>query len=299
MNNKKVIVIAGPTASGKTAVAIDVAKELGTEILSADSRQCYRELDIGVARPSKEELEAVPHHFIASHSIHDDLNAAAYEQYALGIAGKIFETQDNLVMIGGTGLYIQAFCEGMDAIPEVPTEIREELFAEYAQRGLHWLQQEIEEHDPQFYKSGEIKNPQRLLRALEVVRATGKSILVFRKGKPAKRPFEIVKIALELPREELYERINQRVLQMMEAGLENEAQELHEFRELNALQTVGYRELFDFFDNRLTLEEAVKAIQTHTRHYAKRQITWFKKDTGFVWMKPDEVVDFVKKANEV
>jgi tRNA dimethylallyltransferase len=287
MSRKKMIVIAGPTAVGKTAVAIEVARALGTEILSADSRQCYRELNIGVARPSPEELAAVPHHFIASHSIFDELNAAAYEQYGLQVAAKVFETKDTLVVVGGTGLYIKALCEGMDAIPAVPTEIREQLFAEYSQKGLSWLQQEVEAADPAFFKTGEILNPQRMLRALEVVQATGRSILQFRSGAKAERPFDIIRIALELPREELYERINRRVLQMIDAGLEDEARSVYPHRHLNALQTVGYRELFDYFDERLTRDEAIRDIQTHTRHYAKRQLTWFRKDEAFAWMAPD------------
>jgi tRNA dimethylallyltransferase len=290
MVRKKLIVIAGPTAVGKTAVALEVAKALGTEILSADSRQCYRELRFGVARPSESELAAVPHHFIASHSIFDDLNAAAYEHYGLELASKVFEHHDTLVVVGGTGLYIKALCEGMDAIPPVPTEIREALFAEYSQKGLHWLQAEVEAADPGFFKSGEIQNPQRMLRALEVVQATGRSILEFRSGNKAERPFDIIRFALELPREELYDRITRRVLQMMDEGLEEEARSVYPQRHLNALQTVGYRELFDYFDGRLSREEAVRDIQTHTRHYAKRQLTWFHKEAETRWLPPEAAV---------
>jgi tRNA dimethylallyltransferase len=287
MSKKTMIVISGPTAVGNTAVAIEVARALGTEILSADSRQCYRELNIGVARPSPEELAAVPHHFIASHSIFDDLNAAAFEQYGLQVAAKVFETKDTLVVVGGTGLYIKALCEGMDAIPAVPPEIRDQLFAEYSQKGLQWLQEEVAAADPAFFSAGEVQNPQRMLRALEVVQATGRSILEFRSGTKAERPFEIIHIALELPREDLYDRINRRVLQMFDAGLEEEARSVYPHRHLNALQTVGYRELFDYFDGRITREEAIRDIQTHTRHYAKRQLTWFRKDEEMIWVAPD------------
>jgi tRNA dimethylallyltransferase len=175
----------------------------------------------------------------------------------------------------------------MDVIPAVPTEIREQLFAEYSQKGLQWLQQEVEAADPAFFKSGEVQNPQRMLRALEVVQATGRSILEFRSGAKAERPFDVIRIALELPREELYDRINRRVLQMVDAGLEDEARSVYPHRHMNALQTVGYRELFDYFDGRVTRDEAIRDIQTHTRHYAKRQLTWFRKDEEVVWMAPD------------
>ncbi|GAA4322958.1 tRNA (adenosine(37)-N6)-dimethylallyltransferase MiaA [Flaviaesturariibacter amylovorans] len=287
MHPKQLIVIAGPTAVGKTAVAIDVARELGTEILSADSRQCYRELDIGVARPSPEELAAVQHHFIASHSIHDELNAAAYESYAMAIAQQVFETHDTLVVVGGTGLYLKALTEGMDPIPAVPAEIREVLIAAYEREGISWLQQQVAAEDPQFYGQGEIRNPHRLLRALEVKRATGRSILDFRTGAKAAREFAIHKVALDLPRPELYDRINRRVALMMDAGLAAEARSVYPQRHLNALQTVGYKELFDYFDGQCTLPEAVADIQTHTRHYAKRQGTWFRKDPEYQWMAPD------------
>jgi tRNA dimethylallyltransferase len=287
MSNKKLIVIAGPTAVGKTAVAIEVAKALGTEILSADSRQCYQELDIGVARPTAEERAQVRHNFIASHSVYDNLNAASYEQYALGVTKRVFEKQDTLVVVGGTGLYIKALCEGMDAIPEIPSDIRRNLQAQYERKGLEWLQAEVAEADPKFYSSGEIQNPHRLLRALEVIETTGRSILDYHSGRVAERPFDIIKIVLDLPREELYDRINRRVLQMMQDGLEEEARRLYPLRQMNALQTVGYKEMFEYIEGKCTLEEAVLNIQTNTRHYAKRQLTWFRKDPEFQWMAPE------------
>lgn len=286
---KTVIVLAGPTAVGKTAVAIELAQQWGTEIISADSRQCYRELAIGVARPAPEELAAVPHHFIASHSIHQKVTAATFEQYALQKAGELLRTHDVVVVAGGTGLYIKAFCQGLDEIPEVPEAIRKELTEGYQQHGLHWLQQEVKRADPQFYAVGEVQNPQRLMRALEVLRATGQSILHFRKGSEAERPFRVVKVALALPKEELHHRIHKRVDHMMEQGLLEEVRSLLPYQHLNALQTVGYKELFDYFNGLTPLPEAVDAIKKNTRHYAKRQMTWFRKDPAYTWFAPGEV----------
>lgn len=287
---KTVIIIAGPTAVGKTSVAIALAKRLGTEIISADSRQCYRELDIGVARPSPEELASVPHHFIASHSIHQKVTASTFEAYALDKLPQIFRDKDVAVMAGGTGLYIKAFCEGLDEIPEVPEHIHHEVKEQYRQHGLEWLQREVAGVDPGFYEVGEIQNPQRLMRALEVARATGRSILQFRKGEKAKRDFRIIKYALELPKEELHRNIHTRVDQMMERGLPDEVRSLLPHQHLNALQTVGYRELFDHFNGKISLDAAVEEIKKNTRHYAKRQMTWFRKDQEYRWMHPGEEI---------
>ena len=282
-----VIIIAGPTAVGKTSVAIEVARHFGTEIISADSRQCYKELKIGVARPSEKELAAVPHHFIATHSIHQKITAADFESYALQKAGEIFLKNNVVVMVGGTGLYIKAFCEGLDLIPEVPEAIHHEVMRQYNENGLSWLQKEVQELDPLFYGSGEIQNPQRLMRALEVFRSTGQSITVFRKGKKAERDFNIIKTALQLPKEDLHRNIHSRVDHMMEHGLLDEVRSLIPYRHLNALQTVGYKELFEHLDGTSTLTEAVDQIKKNTRHYAKRQITWFRKDQDFKWFEPD------------
>lgn len=278
------IVIGGPTAVGKTAAAIQLAKHLGTEIISADSRQCYKELKIGVARPSDEELQEVPHYFIASHSIQETVTAATFEAYALEKVSLLFQKYDTVVMVGGTGLYIKAFCEGLDRIPEIPSGIREEIIQKYETEGLGWLQRQVEQEDPAFYAVGEILNPHRLTRALEVVRATGRSVLEFRKGKKAQRSFEIRKIALELPKEVLRRHIDHRVDAMIAMGLVEEVRELLPYKHLNALKTVGYKEIFDYLDGICTLEEAVSAIKTNTRHYAKRQMTWFRKDPEFEWM---------------
>ena len=284
---KSAIIVAGPTASGKTAFAIELAKHFGTEIISADSRQCYREMKIGVARPSEEELASVPHHFIASHSIAEDLNAGSFERYALDVADTLFSKHDVIVITGGTGLYIQAFCEGIDPMPEVPDAIRREVISGYGTKGLIWLQKELQHRDPAFWEVAEQQNPQRLMRALEVLNATGRSIMEFRSRKKQERPFRIVKLGLQLPKDILHERIHTRVDRMMEEGLLNEVRSLLPYRNHNALQTVGYRELFDHLDGKYTLPEAVEKVKTNTRHYAKRQMTWFSKDPDIQWVNPD------------
>ena len=283
MKQKKVVIIAGPTASGKTDIAIRAAKHFQTEIISADSRQCYKELNIGVAKPSPAQLSEVPHHFINSHSITDELSVADFEQYALAAAEKIFEKNNVAVMCGGTGLYIKAFCEGLDPVPKINPGIKSRLTEQYRQQGMEWLQAEVQTTDPLFWEKGEIQNPHRLLRALEVMQGTGISLISLQQNQKAQRNFEVIKIALELPRETLYERINHRVDIMREAGLKEEAQQLFPFKDLNALQTVGYRELFDLFEGKISEERAFELIKQNTRHYAKRQVTWFKKE-GFEWI---------------
>lgn len=286
--SKTVIVIAGPTGVGKTAVAIQLANHFHTEIISADSRQCFKEMKIGVARPSAEELKEVSHHFIASHSVQEEVNAVVFEEYALKKANELFKKHDVIIMAGGTGLYIKAFCEGMDDIPAIDPEIRSNIVEQYELKGIEWLQEEIQKKDPGFYQAGEIKNPQRLMRALEVKESTGQSILSFRKGKKAKRDFNIIKIALELPKEELQHNINTRVDKMIATGLVEEVKSIAAFRHLNALQTVGYTEIFDYLDNKISLEQASELIKKNTRQYAKRQLTWFRKDKEFQWFSPTE-----------
>lgn len=286
---KTCLIVAGPTASGKTNVAIELAKLFNTEIISADSRQCFKELNIGVAKPSAEQLQEVPHHFINSHSINDTINAAYFETYAMAAIEKIFEKSDVAVMVGGTGLYIKAFCEGVDMIPPIPPPLRQSILDQYVKKGLRWLQNELKENDPAWYATGEIKNPQRMMRALEVKLASGKSILDFQKGEKAVRNFRIVKTALDLPREQLYANINKRVDMMMDAGLAEEVRALIPYKKRNALQTVGYTELFDYFAQTITLEKAVEEIKKNTRHYAKRQVTWFKKDASIKFMDATEL----------
>ena len=288
MSNKTCIIILGPTAVGKTSLAIDLARQINTEIISADSRQCYREMNIGVAKPSPEQLSSVKHYFINSHSITDNVNAAQFESYALNAVKEIFEKHDEAIMVGGTGLYIKAFCEGLDEIPAVPPEIREGISNNYKAKGIAWLQKEVEKIDPVYYATGEIMNPQRLTRALEVKLATGKSIKEFQQRKPTARPFNIVKIGLLLSRETLTRNIEHRVDEMMNKGLLEEVKGLYPHRTLNALQTVGYKELFDHLDGNLSLHQAVDLIKSNTRQYAKRQMTWFRRDGSIRWISPEE-----------
>lgn len=287
--NKTAIIICGPTAVGKTAVAIQIAKHLGTEIISADSRQCFKELNIGVARPTEKELQTVPHHFMASHSVNEEVTAVGFEQYALEKIEFLFKKNNVVVLVGGTGLYIKAFEDGLDLIPEINVNIRREIVTNYENLGINWLQQELREKDPVFFKGGEIQNPQRMMRALEVINATGQSILSFRKGKKANRDFKIIKIGLELPKEILHLRIQERVDKMMEQGLLDEVKNMIPYRKRNALQTVGYAELFDYLEGKTELKLAVELIKTHTRQYAKRQMTWFKKDKNIQWFGPNEL----------
>lgn len=286
MNSRTIIVIAGPTAVGKTSLAIDIAQQFTTEIISADSRQCYKELNIGVAKPSHEQLQAVKHHFINSHSIHDDVNAATFENYALEKSEEIFAHNPVAVMVGGTGLYIKAFCEGLDEIPPVPDEIRANIIQQYDVLGLPWLQQEIRSKDPLYFSTGEILNPQRLMRALEVKLSTGKSIRDYQSNKTVTRNFNVIKIGLDLPRQSLHPNINHRVDEMIKDGLEDEARELYKYRDLPALRTVGYTEFFEYFDGKSNFDETVELIKKNTRQYAKRQLTWFRKDKSYTWFSP-------------
>lgn len=292
--NKTVVIITGPTAVGKTTVAIQLAKHFQIQIISADSRQCFKELNIGVARPSPEELQQVPHHFIASHSIHEEVTAVTFEQYALKQANNLFQQHDIVIMVGGTGLYIKAFCEGLDLIPVIDSAIRQQVIQSYEEKGINWLQQQLQEKDIAFYNTGEMQNPQRMMRALEVVLSTGQSVLSFRKGEKATRDFNIIKIGLELPKEDLHSNIHARVDAMMETGLLEEVKQLTPFKNLNALQTVGYAELFNYLDEKISLEKAVELIKIHTRQYAKRQMTWFKRDKEIQWFSPLQVKDIIE-----
>ena len=291
---KTCIVIAGPTAVGKTSVAIALAQHLNTQIISADSRQCYREMDIGVAKPSAAQLQQVKHYFINSHAVTDNVNAGMFEQYALQSVSEIFQQHDTAVMVGGTGLYIRAFCEGMDAMPAISAELRAALTEKYQQAGLAWLQNELKEKDPAWYAGGEIQNPQRMMRALEVVISTGRSIRSFQQSVAAARNFNIIKIGLTLPREELYQHINHRVDEMIAQGLEKEVQSLLPYRGLNALQTVGYSEIFDCLNGTVDRGTAIDLIKRNTRHYAKRQLTWFLKDGDIKWFSPLDYSQLIK-----
>lgn len=287
MREPTIIIIVGPTAVGKTAAAIRLARKEQTRIISADSRQCYRELNIGVAKPSPAELDAVYHYFINSHSIHEEVNAAVFEELALQWTADILRETPTAVMVGGTGLYIKAFTDGLDEIPPVDPTIRRHLQLQYELNGIGWLQQEVNLHDPKFYAEGERQNPQRLLRALEVRLSTGRSILSFRSASNRQRPFHIRKIGLDLPREELRRRIDDRVDDMIDQGLVEEVKELLPYRNHNALQTVGYKEIFEYLDGSCSLDEAIVNIKTNTRRYAKRQLTWFRRDPAVQWTDPD------------
>lgn len=285
---KTVYVITGPTAVGKTGVAIRLAGTLQTSVISADSRQCYREMTIGTAKPSPVELQEARHYFINEFPVTRELTAADYEKLALDYLDEIFTTGDNAIVCGGTGLYIKALCEGLDEMPDTDAAIDTEVNANYQLRGINWLQRAVQQEDPQFYASGEIQNPARLIRALVFIRSTGESITAFRTGRKKKRPFNIIKIGLELPRSILYEHINRRVDIMMQQGLLEEVRKLYPLKHLKNLQTVGYAELFDFLDDKLSLDEAVEKIKQHTRNYAKRQMTWFKKDKEITWLPADD-----------
>lgn len=280
-----VIVVAGPTASGKTALALALARKYNTAIISADSRQCYQELNIGVAKPSQTELSIAKHYFINSHSIHNPVDAVIFEQYALGAVQDIFKNNNVAILCGGTGLYIKVFCEGIDDIPKAPPELRENIIKEYESLGIEYLQNTLSSVDPEFIaQTTELGNPARLMRALEVKLHTGKSITSFREGIKKQRDFDIIKLGIDLPREHLYNNINARVDQMMHDGLLDEVQSLQDCKHLVALQTVGYTELFEYLAGSCSLDYAVDKIKQHTRNYAKRQLTWFKKDTSIHWM---------------
>ena len=282
--NKELIVIAGPTAVGKTSYAIELAQKYDTEILSADSRQFYRELQIGTAAPTKEELAAAPHHFIGNLSIHDYYNVSMYEQEAMQLIEDLFQKHDKLIVVGGSGLYIDALCYGIDELPDADERLRSEIKSRYAEEGIEYLQKEVARLDPEFYKVVDQNNHKRLQRALEVCLATGKTYSSQRTNKKKSRPFAIRKLVLNMERELLYERINRRVDLMMEAGLLDEVKSLLPFRELNALKTVGYTELFRYLDGDISLEQAVTDIKTNSRRYSKRQVTWFKRYDDFEWI---------------
>lgn len=293
MQQPIVYVIAGPTAVGKTAIAIALAQQLGTSIVSADSRQCYQGMTIGTAKPTPAELATVPHYFIDNFPVTASLTAADYEQLALGYLNDISRSHSSAVVCGGTGLYIKALCDGIDDMPAIDEQIAKEVNEQYQQGGIDWLQQVVQTEDPLFYAQGEILNPARLLRALIFKRSVGQSIVGFQSGQKKERPFRIVKVGLELPREVLYERINRRVEVMIDEGLIDEVRALYPYRHLKNLQTVGYTEIFDYLDNKYSLNEAIDKVKQHTRNYAKRQLTWFRKDAAMHWLRADDatVVD--------
>jgi tRNA dimethylallyltransferase len=289
MSEKKLVVVAGPTAVGKTSVAIQLARHFEASVVSADSRQIFREMTIGTAKPSAAERAEVPHYFIDSHSVGEDYDAARYADDALKIIGELLLKDDYAILSGGSGLYIKGVCDGFDEMPEVPDELRRNLMDQYEMEGIGWLQDQMRLHDPEGFQHIDAKNPHRLIRALEVKMHSGESILSFRQKKKVDHPFQIVKIGLELPREELYQRIDDRMDQMLRQGLVEEARHLYPMRHLNALQTVGYQEIFGYLDNEYDLEECERLLKRNSRRYAKRQLTWFRKDPGFKWFSPFDV----------
>lgn len=289
LKKKHLIVIGGPTASGKTAFAIRVAQRLGTEILSCDSRQFYREMSIGTAKPSAEELAAVPHHFINSISIEAAYSVGDYERDALALLEKLFEKHDAVVLTGGSGLYQKALCEGLDDFPEVPQEVRQRVEQWYQFSGIEGLQQKLKACDPDYYAKVDLQNSRRLMRALGVYEASGLPFSSFHHAQKTERNFTPFYLFLSPTRELLYERINQRVVQMVADGLVEEARSLYPQRHLLALQTVGYQELFEYFDGKTSLEEAIEQIKQHTRNYAKRQLTWARRDGFWKYIAPEEM----------
>ena len=285
---KRLLVVVGPTGSGKTDLGIRLALHYGAPILSTDSRQVYRGMPIGTAQPSVDQLQAVEHHFIASHDLTDNLNCGEYEVQALARLKELFADHDWVVAVGGSGLYVRALCEGMDDLPQADEPLRRELERRLAEEGLGALAEELRELDPEYCRTADLNNPARVMRALEVCLQTHMPYSRQRTGERRPRPFEIVKIGIDLPRDVLYDRINRRVDRMLADGLEAEARALYPYRELNALKTVGYREFFDYFDGRIGYDEAVELIKRNSRRYAKRQLTWFRRDSEIRWFAPDD-----------
>jgi tRNA dimethylallyltransferase len=288
-NTKRILVIVGPTAIGKTMLSIELAKALNTEIISCDSRQFYKELLIGATPPNPKELSEVKHHFIQHLSVENDFNAGQFEIDAIAKIKELHKTKDTIIIVGGSGLYIDAICKGFDKIPKINTELRIQLNQEFTEKGLTWLQDTMKKVDPEFYASCDTQNPQRLLRALEVYKTTREKFSSYKTQGPKKRPFEIIKIGLNTDREILYKRINHRVDAMLENDLLEEVQALLPFQKKNALQTVGYKEIFSFYNNECTLEQALANIKQNTRRFAKRQLTWFKKDKNTKWFEPHQI----------
>lgn len=295
---KQLIVIVGPTAIGKTALGIQLAKHFNTEIISADSRQFYQELAIGTAKPTADEMDGIPHHFINSHSINEDYNVSDFEKDALNQLTELFIKKDRAIVVGGSGMYVDALCYGMDeGMPDPDEAIRADLQTILDREGLLPLQEKLKELDPEFYEQIDLQNANRLMRAIEVCLLTGQSFTSLRKGVIKERPFEVVRIGLSIDRAELYARINKRVDLMVSDGLVAEAKGVLPYRNHNALKTVGYRELFSHFDGDISLDEAIEKIKVNSRRYAKRQLTWFKKDKNTQWFMPkqlQEIVNFIE-----
>lgn len=295
---KYLIVIGGPTASGKTAFAVQLAQHFQTEIISCDSRQFFKEMNIGTAKPTPEEMQNIPHHFIDSHSIFETYSVGDFEREALTLLKKLYEKHERVVAVGGSGLYIKALCEGLDEFPEVPESVREAVRDFYEKNGLEALQQAVAEADPAYFAMVDQQNPHRLLRALEVYRASGQPFSNFRKENAHQRFFTPIYIQMDGSREDLYDRINRRVDQMIEKGLLDEVKSLYPHKDLLALQTVGYQELFDYLDGNLSLSDAIDKIKQHTRNFAKRQLTWYRRDGFWTKFQPHELQQAITYMEE-
>lgn len=299
-NSKKLLItVVGPTAIGKTALAIEIAKKYNTEIISADSRQFFKEMSIGTAKPSAYELSQVKHHFINSNSVKDEISVGSFEKEAIATIENLFQTHEVLVMVGGSGLYINAVLFGFDDIPDADLELRENLNKEFEEKGITSLQEMLKVLDPDYYAQVDIHNQQRIIRGLEVCISTGKPFSSFRNTELKQRSFQHIIIGLNTDREKLYHRINHRVDEMMKDGLLEEVKSLSEYKSLNALKTVGYTEIFNHLDGSVTLEAAVDKIKLNTRHFAKRQVTWFKKYPEIHWFEPNEISKIEAKLEEV
>lgn len=288
------LVLSGPTAVGKTATAVSIARQFSTIILSADSRQFYKEIPIGTAQPSAEELKAVPHFFVADRSISDPLDAGSYSKEARKLLEEKFQEHEIIILAGGSGLYSDAVLNGFDELPQNDESIRQSLKETLREKGISALQDELQQLDPVYFAQVDQHNPSRLMRAIEVCRISGKPYSDLRSGKKDDPGFDVIKIGLEIPRGELYERINQRVGQMLAAGLEAEAKAVYPFRQAGALQTVGYKELFDYFDGKTDFARAVELIKQHTRNYAKRQMTWWRRDPEIQWFHPNDLAGIIR-----
>lgn len=295
---KTLIVVVGPTAIGKTDMAIQLARHYHTEIISADSRQFFKEMEIGTAKPSESELQAAKHHFINSQSIHSEFSVGDFEQQSLQILTKLFEELDTAILVGGSGLYVQAVCQGFDDIPKASEGIRDKWNNLFAEEGIEALQRSLIVADPEYYNQVDINNPQRLIRALEVFETTGKPFSSYRIKNISPRSFHIIKIGLNTNREELYRRINHRVDLMMQSGLLEEVKSLLPYRNLNALNTVGYSELFDYLEGKMTIHEAVEKIKQNTRRFAKRQLTWFTRQNDIKWFEPGKTEEVILYLNQ-
>ncbi|MTI20114.1 tRNA (adenosine(37)-N6)-dimethylallyltransferase MiaA, partial [Fulvivirga sp. RKSG066] len=293
------IVVVGPTAVGKTDTCIKLAQHFKTDIVSADSRQFYKEMEAGTAKPSQEEMAAAKHHFIDSHSIEEDVSAGTYERLAIKQLDELFDEKKYVILTGGSGLYIDAVTMGMAEMPKIDPSIRQQLNEELDENGLQPLLEELEKLDPVYYNRVDRNNPHRIIRALEVCRGTGKAFSAFRKPAAKKRNFTTVKIGLDRPREELYERINLRMDQMIEQGLFEEAKDFYSYKNHNALQTVGYKEIFDYLDGLYDKEEAIRLLKRNSRRYAKRQMTWFTKDETVKWFHPSQIGEIIAHIEAV